>query len=391
MRTATFMVALLVSLAFPGCDRNANASTIPSGLDLSKLTPDEFTAACQQSKDCVSIKFMPGDIGSYEYEATYFAESMASAVRMAGMNRTPFGMEALFDCEREAPPEVSVKVEPGPTGFKDLPGTDKTVGRRCTRAFEGLEAQGRSGATVLRVARKFKDQRGEPYVWTFFPIGVRRVGFQVPRVTQADAFLQSPRLVSGRTAGSLAGKLDRMFVAYQAGEYPPDSFLAVTTYRGLGDAADRYAEASEALLKGDAYRFQDAGSTLDDVLAAYNALNLKFRGSAANAGIVPRRTTSEIIDSGYAHCMDAVQVGKAIATQYRIPANMVLTSTLSPTPLFLFAPDRTWLNHVVLYFPSEKKYVDLTAPPGRQVIDMNMSLYRHLGISVPGGNLAVIE
>lgn len=85
-------------------------------------------------------------------------------------------------------------------------------------------------------------------------------------------------------------------------------------------------------------------------------------------------------------------IGLAIAGQNGIRAQAVLTGTMAPTPRFLFAPDFSWMNHVVIYFPDEEKFVDLTADKENQIIAIDRStLYGHMGVLVPSGELVILK
>jgi hypothetical protein len=120
-------------------------------------------------------------------------------------------------------------------------------------------------------------------------------------------------------------------------------------------------------------------------------LKLEFRANASNSGIVPQRGINEIIASGFAHCMDAVQVGRYLASRYKLSAVPVLTSTFLPAPDITMTADTLWIDHVILYFDELGKFVDLTAKPGEQIIDGDSFVYKHLGIRVDTGEYIVID
>lgn len=370
---------MLLSCVITGCDAETPLPRI--------MNEDRFFMGCMQDKiDCIEVNFTAEDKKHYSVAYRYFSGRSSGIGKLMGINDEIVTNRYLCESKESR----YIKAAKDDSGWIDLPisvqkGRD---GKICVERYD-LGNVGKGG--ILESGYRYTETRMGGYIYYFYPPANTRINVRVSGEFMDKVYMQSAMLSSG----FVAGEAESFDFTYTSGNYPPDSFFAFTTYASTKEFTDEYNRKSIKFLdlssKSEVAIHTGRLSNLDNLLLTYNALKLEFRANARNSGVLPQRGISEIIASGFAHCMDAAQVGRYLAARYKLSAVPVLTGTISPAPDVTMTADTQWLNHVILYFDELGTFVDLTAKPGDQVIDGDSFVYKHMGIRVDTGEYIVIK
>lgn len=346
---------------------------------------DSFISSClDQAKKCMAVNFYPESRSSYVEETTYTAKSLVDLLHISGISIVNGKLQIGVQCSNE-----SLSIRYLKEGARSWIKSNSTIVARdfvknkqfCYSAYRiPMDIQG------LEVVVSHSQENSGAYVKTIHLKSADAYSFEVSGVSTEKTLMQSTAFKEG----VLSGEVAQLFSTITPID-SDNSFITISTYLSLGEAARQYHEASLILVRNSRRTFGIARDS-NDVLREYNNLSLKYKIDESNGGATPVREISKVIESGYAECKEAALIGLAIAQQNKIPAQIVLTGTQRPTPLFLFAPDWAWMNHVVLYFPNEDRFIDLTADKGRQVVAAEKStIYEHMGILTPSGKVVVLK
>lgn len=351
------------------------------------VSEDRFFVGCMRDKiDCIEVSFSAEDKKHYRVAYRYFPGRSQSVGKLMGINGNVVANRYLCESKESR----HLKASKGDSGWIDLPVTVQKGkdGKICIERYDIGDVE---KGDILDSGYRYTETRTSGYIYYFYPPAKTRINVHVSGSFMDKVYMQSAMLSSG----FVAGEADNFNFNYTSGNYPADSFFAFTTYASTKEFSDEYNRKSITLLDlsgaSEIAIRHDHEANLNNLLLTYNALNLEFRANASNSGVIPQRGINEIIASGFAHCMDAAQVGRYLASRYKLNAVPVLTGTISPAPDVTMTADTQWLNHVILYFDELGKFVDLTAKPGDQIIDGDSFVYKHMGIRVDTGEYIVIK
>ncbi|WP_182335436.1 hypothetical protein [Stenotrophomonas acidaminiphila] len=159
------------------------------------------------------------------------------------------------------------------------------------------------------------------------------------------------------------------------------------------DLAAKYREREDNLAEGrrSLSVMAEGGHDLVESIVRKVANNLSYRYSSVNSGPYPRRVVGDIYESGFADCKDYALVMRAELARVGIKGVSVITGLGAYAPPTFIAPDYSWADHVVTWIPSLDIFVDMTAGPGREVVDAQSTAYGRIGFSVEDGSVLLID
>lgn len=166
-----------------------------------------------------------------------------------------------------------------------------------------------------------------------------------------------------------------------------------SSFAGWADVAAKYREREDNLAERPRSLAvaADGGRDLVESIVRKVARNLSYRYSDANSGPYPRRTLKDIYESGFADCKDYSLVMSVELARVGIKGVSVITGLGAYAPPTFIAPDYSWADHVVTWIPSLGVFVDMTAGPGREVVDAQSAAYGRIGFSVEDGSVLLIN
>lgn len=341
---------------------------ILSGCSASPGSEKELSYSCRNT-NCYKVDFRPIDKSSYESSEIFYPDGGIGDMLPVHDGWLAFS----YSCEEFKRFDVQRSDSPWEGGWE--PVKTSSVSRRGSSCEIRVDAnEVRNG---LRLEKEWHARNGMPYVDIIVPPSNSKVFVRIDGNFSYPVNIQTSRLSSGYAAGRISESLEFDFLA---GDDPRDSFVVITTYGRMAEYGEIYEKRSVDL--AGIYGSLPKGGDINDVIDEFNGMNLKYFANESNSGVLPKRDIDTIVKSGFVHCMDAAQLGRYISWRHGIEAVPVVTSTLSPMPLFSVAPDHAWMNHVILYFKEENVFVDLTASPGRQIISDGSISYRYLGFDV---------
>lgn len=381
-RLAVLLLTVML-LAATGC----SAGEFRSGVrpDLANF----FNECRRENIDCMDVGFEAIGKTKFKVRNLYFSGRTADIGRMLDIKD---GVATnSYPCANYGGRKIQVSSDLMEWKDVKISTAQDSTGNFCVERFDLSSAK---SGDVVSIEYVYSESRKNGYVFQFNPSANAKIKVAVSGDFSDQLYVQSPMTSSGFLAGGIVRDLR---FNYQAGKYPKDSFFVLTTYRDVEEFAQEYEMKSLSLLHAahasipTVPRTQRGAGDLGAMMAAFNSLGLEFHADASNVGILPRRDVDEIESSGFAHCMDAVQIGRFLATQYGLHAVPVLTGTRKPAPDITVTADMQWMDHVVLYVDSLGKFVDLTAKPGQQIIDSHSFVYKHFGIRTDTGEFILIE
>lgn len=133
--------------------------------------------------------------------------------------------------------------------------------------------------------------------------------------------------------------------------------------------------------------------TLNDALSRFAKLRLAYLNDSENSGFLPRLEYSDVLARGKGDCKDMVVVmmrvlaGNGIDSQ---PVLMGIRNGIAMPPTLRNLPDLAWPNHVILYLPNLRKFIDPTLAPGHYAVDRNYQWYGAIGVNLESEKRVIV-
>lgn len=169
--------------------------------------------------------------------------------------------------------------------------------------------------------------------------------------------------------------------------------IGMSAYASWKDYGADYLKVWAANVMSPLARKADVASSLEAALKDYHALGLTYRVTVATVGVLPRSGPDAVVKRGFGDCKDLAVVMAASLAKHGLASEPVVTrlaGSQTQLPSLVRIPQLAWPNHIILYVPDAKVYLDPTLLNGDLVVNALYPGYMRPGVNLATGRLLLL-